>query len=130
MRISSQDIPRYLPDNPAAKIHVVFMHGGHDAFTAAPAEIRALSKEHMIAAEVTKSGRLKYAVLLVSVHAARRVQRNAQRPPLARGVVSKRRQPKGSKHWINRPDMAKSGAGGFRSMIIGLGAAEVCGRTA
>ena len=78
-----------------------------------------MAAHHMISGEINKHGYLKYVRLLVSVHAASRVQRATEAPmSLAKGITRARQKP-GAKFWIQRLDRAKTGiSGGSRTVFV------------
>ena len=120
MTIPDYQIPRHLPDNPDARIQVVFPDTGRDAFVAHPAAIRAMCRCHMLNGEISKHGYLKYVRLLVSLRDARRLSLATERVvELPRHAVTKFRQPKGAKRWAWRPEHAQCGRmGGVQSIFV------------
>jgi len=117
--VPDYQIPRYLPENPEAKIQVVFADTGKNAFVAPPAAIRAMAKCHMLSGEINKHGYLKFVRLLASIREAYRIKEAAERPALPRQSITKFRQAKGSKQWVWRPDRAQCGRmGGVESIFV------------
>ena len=95
---------------------MVYPAGGL-AFTADPAVIRFLCRHHMVNGEVNRRGYLKYVRLLVSVHAARRVQQAAEIPQRTNRITRKR-QGKGAKQWVQRLDRAQTGRFGSHEALF------------
>ena len=120
MTIPDYQIPKHLPDNSDARIQVVFLDTGRDAFVTHPAAIRAMCRCHMLNGEINKHGYLKYVRLLASVREARRISRATERTTAQpRHAVTHFRQPRGAKRWEWRPDNAQCGRmGGVQSIFI------------
>jgi len=95
---------------------VVYPHGGL-AFTADPSVIRLLCQHHMLNGEVNRRGYLKYVRLLVSVHAARRVQQAAEIPQHT-NMITRKHQGKGAKRWVQRLDRAQTGKVGAHEALF------------
>jgi hypothetical protein len=126
MTIPDYQIAGQLPDNPAARINVVFADSGRAAFAATPAGIRAMAHHHMIEGEVNKHGYLKFVRLLVSVHAAERVQRATEAPMSTGRGITTAHQNRGAKRWTQRLDRAKTGImGGHRTICFRSGFEEI-----
>ena len=120
MTIPDCQIPKYLPENPNAKIQVVFADSGRDALVANPAAIRAMSRCHMLNGEINKHGYLKFVRLLASIREAYRIKHATEGDvQLPRHIITKFRQAKGAKRWAWRPDNAQCGRmGGVQSIFI------------
>lgn len=116
MTIPDYQIPEHLPSNSQSPIEVVYPSGGL-AFTAGPAVIRLLCRHRMVNGELNRHGYLKYVRLLVSVHAARRVQRAAEIPQDPR-MITRKRQTNGAKRWVERLDRAQTGKLGSHQTIF------------
>jgi hypothetical protein len=118
--IPDYQIPKHLPDNPNAKIQVVFADSGRDALVANPAAIRAMSRCHMLNGEINKHGYLKFVRLLVSIREAYRIKQATERPAqLPRHAITRFKQSRGAKRWVWRPDNAQCGRmGGVESIFI------------
>lgn len=118
MTIPVYQIPKHLPDNPNARIQVVFADSGRDAFVATAAAVRAMCRYGMLNGEINKHGYLKFVRLLASVREAKRIQRTVERPALPRHSISRFRQAKGAKRWVPRPDQACCGQLGCTRSIF------------
>ena len=111
----SRQLLDHLPRSPEAEVQVVFPSGRH-AFLVDALGLRSLCLHGMVEGEVNKRGFLKFVRLLVSVRAARKVQAACRMPSFGRSI-SKNRQARGAKTWVEHLERAAMRRPGGRTSL-------------
>lgn len=113
--VDSPELPDFLPRHKITgaiedrEFRVVYKDSGALFQRVRTNELIALAEQQLIWGVIDKHNYLLRVVLIASVHAAWRVIRGLRRPVMPSLFISKRKQTRGAKHWIARPDRAASG---------------------